>query len=76
MSFFGLVNFLIPIYIIFEMYVLKYIQFVKVIYNHLETGNRTYNSQSTRGREMIKEEKRKEVILPRGRSGERRRNGS
>lgn len=39
------------------MYILKYIQFVKVIYNHLETGNRMYNSQSTRGREMIKEEK-------------------
>ena len=52
-SFFGMVNFLIPIYIKFQMYVLKYIQFVKVICNHLETGNRMYNFQTTRGREMI-----------------------
>ena len=28
------------------MYVLKYIQFVKVICNHLETGNRMYNFQT------------------------------
>ena len=42
-SFFGMVNFLIPIYIKFQMYILKYTQFVKVICNHLETRNRMYN---------------------------------
>lgn len=42
----------------FEMYILKYIQFVKVIYNHLETGNRMYNSQSTEGKRNDKEEEK------------------
>ena len=56
-SFFGMVNFLIPIHIKFQVYILKYSQFVKVICSHLETRNRMYNFQTTRGREMIKEEK-------------------